>query len=72
MAERDISEQAVYQVFTHPFIMIQAAETILVGYTDASRFLSLVIDQDRLITVWPASRKQRMMYKRRLGHEKDT
>ena len=72
MSERNISDAEVYEFLCHPFLLIQDEETILVGHTNQGKFLSLVMDQDRLITIWPASRKQRMMYQRRFGNEKTT
>lgn len=67
MEERGISENEVYEIFTQPFLVLERQETMIIGHTSKKRFLTLVMDlhQKRLLTLWPASRKQRKLYQQR-------
>ena len=67
MEERVVSEDEVYEIFAHPLLVLEHQETMVIGQTNKRRFLTLVMDlpQRRLLTLWPASRKQRRLYQQR-------
>lgn len=66
MTERKINEDEIYEIFEHPVVDLLQNGTVLVGHTHQLKFLCLVLEGNRLITLWPASRRQRAQYKRRI------
>ncbi|MBI2340271.1 MAG: DUF4258 domain-containing protein [Deltaproteobacteria bacterium] len=68
MQERGISEDEVYEVFENPALVLKRGETIVIGRTMKRRYLSLVMDirGGRLLTLWPASRAQRRLYREKM------
>ena len=68
MQERGISEDEIYEVFENQTLVLEKGETIIIGRTQKRRYLTLVMDMPRrrLLTLWPASRAQRKLYREKI------
>lgn len=69
MKERLISEDEVYEIFEFPILTHERKETHIIGRTRQYRVITLVmnIKTKRLLTLWPASRSERRLYREKEG-----
>lgn len=74
MRQRAVSEDEVYEIFENPFLVREKGESVLIGKTNSGRLITLVMDitTRRLLTLWPASRKERRLYQEKQGGKDET
>lgn len=73
MQERNISVDEIYEVFQHDLLALDKKETIIIGQTGKGKIVTLVMDLKKgtLITLWPASRRQRKLFKQKIKEVKN-
>lgn len=69
MGERQITADEINEVFNNPYLAYQKHGYTIIGKTDAGRYITLVINMTThvLITLWPAKRKERALYEKKIA-----